>query len=75
MLFGGFIADDKRFEKTPTRLLRLRTRRDVCLSSIYFITLMDRHLSRKKEFQDYVYMPGNLPPSSNLTQIFENEST
>ena len=33
---------------------------DVCLSSIYFITLMDRHLSRKKESQDYVYMPGNI---------------
>ena len=32
---------------------------DVCLSSIYFITLMDRHLSRKKDSQDYVYMPGN----------------
>ena len=32
---------------------------DVCLSSIYFITLMDRHLSRKKDAQDYVYMPGN----------------
>ena len=56
MLFGGFIADDKRFEKTPTRLLRLG---DVCLSSIYFITLMDRHLSRKKDSQDYVYIPGN----------------
>ena len=33
MLFGGFIADDKRFEKTPTRLLRLRTRR--CMSEFH----------------------------------------